>query len=53
MHRRFWLGDLREKDHLEDPDIDGLLILECIFKKCDGNMNWIDLARIGTGGGLL
>ena len=53
MHRRFWLGDLREKDYLEDPGIDGMLILEGIYKKRDGNMNWIDLARIGTGGGLL
>jgi hypothetical protein len=53
VHTRFWWGDLRETDHLEDPDIDGMLILKCIVNKCDGNMKWIDLARLGTGGRLL
>jgi len=32
----FWWGNLRERDHLEDPCIDGRVILEWIFKKCDG-----------------
>jgi hypothetical protein len=26
---------MRERDHLEDPVIDGITILKCIFKKWD------------------
>jgi hypothetical protein len=29
----FWWGNLTEKDHLEDPGIDGSIILEWIFRK--------------------
>jgi len=43
-HRGFWWRNLREKDHLEDPDVDGSIILRCIFRKWDGGMDWIDLA---------
>ena len=28
MHARFWWGDLRERKHLEDLDIDGRIILK-------------------------
>jgi hypothetical protein len=31
----FWYGNLREGDHLEDPDIDGRIILRWIFRKWD------------------
>jgi hypothetical protein len=30
-----------ESGHLEDPDVDGKIILRWIFKKCD----WLDLAQ--------
>jgi hypothetical protein len=31
----FWLGNLRERDHWEDPGVDGRMILEWIFRKWD------------------
>jgi hypothetical protein len=30
---RFWWGNLRERDHLGDPGVDGRIILRWIFKK--------------------
>jgi len=29
----FWLGNLRERDHWGDPDIDGRIILSWTFRK--------------------
>ena len=45
---------MRGKDHLEDGGVDGRIILNWIFNKCDGAA-WIGLIwlKIGTGGGLL
>jgi hypothetical protein len=36
MHTGFWLGYLRERDHLEDLGTDGWIILKWVFKKFDG-----------------
>jgi hypothetical protein len=38
----FWWGNLKERDHLADPGIDGRLILRWIFRKWDVG---IDLAQ--------
>jgi hypothetical protein len=35
-HIWFWWENLREGDHLEDPGIDGMIILKWIFTKLDG-----------------
>jgi hypothetical protein len=46
--------ELRERAHLEDLGIDGMIILKWIFKMCYGEA-WIGLIwlRIGTDGGQL
>jgi hypothetical protein len=31
-----WWGSLRERDHCEDPDVDGRIILRWIFRKWEG-----------------
>jgi hypothetical protein len=30
---------------LEDPGVDGRIILKWIFKKWDGGMDWLDMAQ--------
>jgi hypothetical protein len=47
----FTRGSLRERDHWEDPDVDGRRILRGIFRKWEGvvGTGWSGL-RIGTGG---
>jgi hypothetical protein len=47
------LGNLRERDQLEDAGIDGRIILKFILRKWDGGMVWIDLAQDRIDGGLL
>jgi hypothetical protein len=51
VEERFWWGNMRERDHLEDPDVDGKIILIWIFRKWDvealTGSSWL---RIGTGG---
>jgi hypothetical protein len=46
VHAGFWCGNLRERDCLEDPSLDGRIILKWILRKWDGGrMDWIDLAE--------
>jgi hypothetical protein len=51
---RFWWGNLREINHLEDPGVDRRIILRWIFRKWDVDL-WIGSSwlRVGTGGGHL
>ena len=30
---------------MEDPGVDGRIILKCIFEKWDGGMDWLNLAE--------
>jgi hypothetical protein len=36
---------LRGRDHLEDLDVNGSIILRRILRKLDGSMGWIDVAQ--------
>ena len=45
QHAGFWWRNLREGGHLEDLGIDGRMVLNWIFKKLHGGMDWIDLAQ--------
>jgi len=51
---RVWWGNLRERDHLEDPGVDGRMIFRWILRKWDVGVwtgsSWL---RRGTGGGHL
>jgi len=38
-------ADFGETDHLENPSVDGRIILRWIFWKWDGGMYWINLAQ--------
>ena len=50
VHTGFWWRDLSEREHLQDPGLDGRIILKLILKKWDGEA-WTGLIwlRIGTG----
>ena len=48
MYAGFWWGNRREGHHLEDPDVDGRLILKRIFMKWDG-VHGLDLCGSGNG----
>jgi len=45
MYTGFLWGNLRERDHLEYPGVETMIILKCNFKKWDRDTDWIDLAQ--------
>ena len=46
MYTGFWWENLRERDHLDDPGVDGRIILRRILKKRDrGSRDCIYLAQ--------
>jgi hypothetical protein len=51
---RVWWENLRERDHLVNPGVDGRIILRWIFRKWDMGV-WTGLCwlKIKTGGGHL
>jgi len=40
-------SNVRERDHLGDPGVDGRIILRWIFRKWDGVPDWVKLAQDG------
>ena len=54
MHTVFCWGNLRERDRLEDPGVDGRIILGWIFRKWDVAV-WSGSIWLGKGtdGGML
>ena len=51
MYTGFWWAQLMERDPLEDPGVDGRIILRWMFRKWDVSA-WTGLIwhRVGTGG---
>ena len=40
-------GNLRERDHLENPDVDGRIIFKWLLEKWGGGTDWIDVVQDG------
>jgi len=53
VHTEFWWGNLGKKDHLENPDIRGRIILKWTLRKWDGAWTGLIWLRIQTDGRLL
>ena len=49
----FLWGDLRERDHFEDLNVYGRILLKWIFKNRDGAWAGLIWFRLGTGDGRL
>jgi hypothetical protein len=49
MHRRFWLENLKERDHAQNLGADAKIILEWIFWKYVGKL-WTGCTWLRVGG---
>jgi hypothetical protein len=47
------VGSQKERDHWEDLDVDGRIILRCVLEILWGGMDGLIWLRIGTGGAVL
>ena len=51
---RFWWGNLRERDHWGDQDVDGRIILRWILRKWERvvgtGWGWLRIGTVGGGG---
>jgi len=45
VHTGFWWEGQSKRRHLEDFGVEGREILMSIFKKQDGDVDWIDLGQ--------
>jgi hypothetical protein len=47
---RFWWGNLRERDHLGDPGVDGRIMLRWIFRKWNvgvrTGLSWLSRGKV-------
>ena len=54
IYTGMWWGNMKERGHLENPGLDGRMILKWSFEKWDvGAWTGSIWLRIGTRGGLL
>jgi hypothetical protein len=51
VYRGFWWGNLREREHLIYPGVDGKIILRWNFRKWDvmvwSGLIWLRIERVG------
>jgi len=45
IYTEFWWGNLRERERMDDPSVDGRIILRSIFRNWVGSMDWIDVVE--------
>jgi hypothetical protein len=45
MHREFWWGNLKERSHFEDPEIDGRIIDNRDLQEVDGVAGIVFVSR--------